>query len=159
MAAPTGTRVPFRIYKFESTSSNVSLYNKIPSASSVSFLDVVTEDDVDFTKSQPTVEVSLEAFQYKYEISGGDSISLDAYLDKGTYVDHYWYVIAPKDNKRWYIRKAPNQRHGTNREIFEFYVSPQRIEPSFEKLQSETKTRGGWEIQHWGSRLTEVQGV
>lgn len=42
-------------------------------------------------------------------------------------------------------------------EVFEFYINPQHLTPSYRKLQTEIRTRGGWEVQHWGNALTEVR--
>ena len=39
---------------------------------------------------------------------------------------------------------------------FEFYVNPQRVTPVYQKLQTPIRTRGGWEIQHWGDALTDL---
>lgn len=45
--------------------------------------------------------------------------------------------------------------------VFTFYVNPQRLTPTYQKVQTEVRTRGGWEVQHWGDALTElrVEGV
>jgi hypothetical protein len=43
-----------------------------------------------------------------------------------------------------------------SREIFTFYVNPDRITPRYQKLQTEIRTLGGWEIQHWGNQLLEL---
>jgi len=42
-------------------------------------------------------------------------------------------------------------------EIFEFYLNPQHIVPNYKKLNTEIRTRGGWEVQHWGNALTDLQ--
>jgi hypothetical protein len=39
---------------------------------------------------------------------------------------------------------------------FEFYLNPQHITPKYTKNITELRTRGGWDIQHWGDALTEV---
>jgi hypothetical protein len=40
---------------------------------------------------------------------------------------------------------------------FEFYVNPDNITPSYKKLLTEVRTRGAWEIQHWGDQITEIR--
>ena len=40
--------------------------------------------------------------------------------------------------------------------VFDFYVNPQRITFNKQKLITEVRTRGGWDIQHWGEQLTEI---
>ncbi len=58
----------------------------------------------------------------------------------------------------FYIKKS-NELEDTKSvtQIFEFYVNPNHITPSYRKLVTEVRTRGGWEIQHWGEALTEVR--
>jgi hypothetical protein len=63
-------------------------------------------------------------------------------------------------NRRFYI-DTPGGKYQSmsfdKEETFEFHVNPQRITPSIRKLQSEMRTRGGWEIQHWGNELEELR--
>lgn len=40
---------------------------------------------------------------------------------------------------------------------FDFYLNPEKITPVYRKLTTELRTRGGWDIQHWGNALTEVK--
>ena len=40
---------------------------------------------------------------------------------------------------------------------FIFYVNPQHVNPVANKRLTEILTRGGYEIQHWGNALTEIQ--
>lgn len=41
-------------------------------------------------------------------------------------------------------------------EEFTFYINPQNVRVSYQKLVNEIRTRSGWEIQHWGDQLTEI---
>jgi hypothetical protein len=41
--------------------------------------------------------------------------------------------------------------------VFEFYLNPANFTPDYKKLITEMRTRGGWEIQHWGQALTEIR--
>ena len=40
---------------------------------------------------------------------------------------------------------------------FTFYVNPQHVNPVANKRFTEILTRGGYEVQHWGNALTEIQ--
>lgn len=40
---------------------------------------------------------------------------------------------------------------------YTFYVNPDRITPIYQKLQTEVRTLGGWEVQHWGNQLVELR--
>jgi hypothetical protein len=70
------------------------------------------------------------------------------------------YVILDGAEKL-YIRTTGAQPDSATPQVFEFYVNPQRLSPAYQKIQTEIRTRGGWEIQHWGDALTElkVEGV
>lgn len=70
-----------------------------------------------------------------------------------------YYVII--NGNKWYIYTNQSSQN-TNPsqgpiQVFEFYVNPQRITPSYKKLQTPIYTRGGWDIQHWGDELTSLQ--
>lgn len=68
------------------------------------------------------------------------------------------YFVMTSGGEKLYIRdKNLNTNFNNAQQIFEFYVNPQRITPIYQKLQSEIRTRGGWEIQHWGDALTELR--
>ena len=41
--------------------------------------------------------------------------------------------------------------------VFEFYINPENVTPVYKKLNTEIRTRGGWEIQHYGNALTEIK--
>jgi len=57
----------------------------------------------------------------------------------------------------YYIPKTSTDLSSLNsQEIYEFYVKPDRITPSFKKLQTVIRTLGGWETQHWGNQLVEL---
>ncbi len=59
-----------------------------------------------------------------------------------------------------YISKAVITNRSNNdliEEEFEFYLNPQHLTPTYKKLITEIRTRGGWEVQHWGNALTEVR--
>ena len=69
------------------------------------------------------------------------------------------YSVKLNTGQILYIRQASSSVtvQSLARPRFEFYVSPQHITPTYRKLQTETRTRGGWEVQHWGDALTEVR--
>lgn len=45
------------------------------------------------------------------------------------------------------------------KKMFVFNLNPSHVTPSYRKVISEIKTRGGYEIQHWGNTLTEIKVV
>lgn len=60
-------------------------------------------------------------------------------------------------NQKFFIN-APSQIASTlAEEVYTFHVNPDRVTPSYSKLQTEVRTLSGWEIQHWGNQLTELK--
>jgi len=74
--------------------------------------------------------------------------------NRGVSVRYYVEVAS----KKFYFKKSQDNTDVSNSELsmFEFYVNPQRVKPVYNKLITERRTRGGWEIQHWGNALTEI---
>lgn len=67
------------------------------------------------------------------------------------------YVIL-NGAEKLYIAAAVGQKANAGLpQVFEFYVNPQRLSPTYQKIQTEIRTRGGWEVQHWGDALTELR--
>lgn len=152
-----GTRVPFKIYKFDNQNDAIANYKQELSTSR--YLYGVTTDDIRVDS------IGIEFLDVTGDMFVGSSFATNWFLRDPTRGFHYQvYYDATKRLRYifdpggwiWYVRD-PTTKALSSQEIFEFYVSPQRIDPTWEKLQTETRTRGGWEVQHWGERLTEVQ--
>lgn len=75
------------------------------------------------------------------------------------YEDDYGNSFIELQNSRIYIQDPSLQQTVLNESqvIFEFYLNPENITPNFKKLITEIRTRGGWEIQHWGQALTDIK--
>lgn len=58
----------------------------------------------------------------------------------------------------YYLRKEPEV---DTSKVFTFYINPQQMSPSYRKLITESRSRAGWIIQHWGNALTDykISGV
>jgi len=67
------------------------------------------------------------------------------------------YVILDGANKLYIRTPAMAETIADIPVVFEFYVNPQRLSPNYSKIVSEIRTRGGWEVQHWGDALTELR--
>ena len=67
------------------------------------------------------------------------------------------------ENQNFYLKSIGSvEQNNTElensiKEIFTFYINPVRITPSYKKIFNEIRTRGGWEIQHWGNALDELR--
>ena len=145
-----GTRVPFKIYQFNNESGNIDKLQA--DISSSHFVFGKTTDDVVDVGAESVLWVSQD------NLIGYSGDPISGNVQKTVFLDNVngRPYISFDDGVKWYVRQPINEVAEV-KDIFEFYVSPQRIEPTWEKLQTEVRTRGGWEIQHWGTRLTEVQ--
>jgi hypothetical protein len=81
--------------------------------------------------------------------------------------------LVQKDNQKRYYVTFQNQNYylksqdatdatqqtlsNSIQEVFRFYVNPVRVTPSYKKIVNEIRTRGGWEVQHWGNALDELR--
>lgn len=72
-------------------------------------------------------------------------------------LDRYGEPRIKVGSEEFFIRKDDTAQVGEVLDTFEFYINPQRITPTYRKLITETRTRGGWEVQHWGEALTEIR--
>ena len=57
---------------------------------------------------------------------------------------------------KFYV-KNPSVKNIVPPAVFQFLLNPQKINPEYKKLATKTRTRGGWEIQHWGNELSTLQ--
>jgi len=67
------------------------------------------------------------------------------------------YFIYFKNKKYYFSKTGAVINDNSNTVVFEFYINPERITPSYRKLITETRTRGGWDVQHWGEQLIEIR--
>lgn len=81
-----------------------------------------------------------------------------------------WYAVYDENTNpyvkvrgtKYYLQKQSSTAPSSATDIinnikgYNFYVNPDRVTPNYRKLQSEIRTLGGWEIQHWGNQLIEL---
>jgi hypothetical protein len=72
------------------------------------------------------------------------------------YTDQFGKFVILEGANKFYIRN-PEKPQQESIDVFEFYVNPQRLNLNYQKKVTEIRTRGGWEIQHWGDELTEIR--
>jgi len=157
-----GTRIPLRIYVLEESSPGT--YKMTPNPWKI--VNNKTADDI----NGETSKISSTHAGYII-LDNHDLIDIDFGSDTKRFdvfeltpeeaikasqegAPGYYYISYQSD--RYYLYNSRNEvPAGSN--VFEFYVNPERITPSYRKLITETKTRGGWDIQHWGDQLTELR--
>ena len=141
-------RVPIKIFRLEQTQSGVFDQAATRYAQGVSQTDIVTQSD-------GTETINLQQTPVNQPLA--DAVGSQVYSDQGGK-----YVVLNGAEKLYLRTTATPMPNPTSAaQVFEFYVNPQRLSPKYQKIQTEIRTRGGWEIQHWGEALTEltVEGV
>jgi hypothetical protein len=135
------SRIPIKIFRLQQTSK------VIPDNAPTRFAQGVTTEDI-ITNPDGNRYINLQ--QTPSNFIGPVQLTKVESDDVGSFV---WLDGAQK----LYI-KSPNVLN-TDKidQVFEFYVNPQRLSPTYTKIVSEIRTRGGWEIQHWGDALTELR--
>ncbi len=169
-------RIPMRIYRLTQTSNNSSTafgYGLIPLIGPWGYLQGVNADNIVFygstqgkspTINDPTVvgniflsisNIPIGTSEGVYTFSPKNFI-VKKETDTSANTERYYVEISAR---KFYI--APTQLSTSNPQsipdVFEFYVNPQHLTPNYRKLITEIRTRGGWEIQHWGDALTELK--
>lgn len=73
--------------------------------------------------------------------------------------DTGWYYVLVEERKYFLKGSIPTRLIDDTDvpDVFEFLVNPNHITPVYRKLFTENRTRGGWEVQHWGEALTEIK--
>jgi len=139
-------RVPIKIFRLQQNQSGVFDVAPTRYAQGVTQADLINNGD-------GTESIRLQQTPVNQPLAG--EVLSRVYSDAAGK-----YVILDGAEKL-YIRAANAQTNAVTPNVFEFYVNPQRLTPSYQKIQTEIRTRGGWEVQHWGDALTElrVEGV
>jgi len=157
-------KIPIRIYKIDSsevTDSGISTervdaslqaYEKLPGSR---YVQNVTEDDISMVPSRLGGAFRKIALNGDF-LPGSD---LDEYKDFTVQEDKFGKLYVEYNNERYYIRRTQLSKRpdDTGPDIFEFYVNPEHITPTYKKLVTEIRTRGGYEVQHWGNALTDIR--
>jgi hypothetical protein len=104
-----------------------------------------------FTDTDQKRKIALALSDLPGTFAGLDGSATKEVYEEGTllYVSVYGQKV--------YIRRSVPTTADDVPAAFEFYVNPHHITPSYRKLTTEVRTRGAWEIQHWGNALTEIR--
>jgi len=135
-------RVPLKIFKLVQTKTGTFDLAPTQYAQGVTTNDIITLTDGDRVINVGQLPVGLPL-----------SIPVPSLVQSDASGD---FVVNGSD--KLYIKPSNPNALGpqSNPSVFEFYVNPQRLVPTYSKIQTEIRTRGGWEIQHWGNALTEL---
>ena len=160
-----GTRVKMRIYRMQTPASTSSANVDV---STGMYLLGVTENNV--TKSTSiygtgdtvvgTIQLSTDNVPSSLVTSVDLRNPITVYSEVTQYVNataittSSLYVFI--GGVKYYILSTKVADPASLPKSFEFYLNPQHITPKYTKNITELRTRGGWDIHHWGEALTEV---
>jgi len=152
-------RILIRIFRLKASSGKVEPLS-IPNSQ---YILHHTVDDIKFEPSSTSVAGSIK-------LDSGDIPSEDPknYAKEWVGVK---YVYKDDEKNKYYILIRGNRYYLTGNisassdlqkeedipDVFEFYVNPEKITPMYKKLVTEIRTRGGWDVQHWGEALPEIR--
>ena len=170
-------RIPFTIYRLRSQDSTVDQQQNVqPTIEAYQYLVGVSEDDINRKNADPHRNSIGTIFLTKANFidSSGipdtalihdipvsyyaqSSIFLDEATGTNTEVNMTSLVVFIEGTP-YFIKRTQVDEDALDPvpDQFEFYVNPQRIQINKEKLISEVRTRGGWDVQHWGEKLTTI---
>lgn len=100
----------------------------------------ITDEQIIHTVA-PTYNINIEEVTFPVKKKDGKS-----YIEGEGGV--LFYLITPDKEGITEDDLLPNE--------FDFHINPTRVTPVYSKLVTEIRTKGGWEIQHWGNNLTEL---
>jgi len=158
-------RIRFKLYRIpQPVSYEVDKNTKEDTREIQSWQYIMNKTDADIDRSQANVSdrlvgyIQLAPQDVLGEIDDNDLINpLPVFETNNTENDQVKYIVYIGTNVYFIVRDGVEiaQLEPLPR-VFEFYVNPQRISFNRQKLITEVRTRGGWDIQHWGEKLTEI---
>lgn len=97
-------------------------------------------------------------FEYNAFEDSSDPIKYEVY--KNQISGELFIIINTVESTMYKFFIRNNTIKEQDLKLFTFNLNPNHIVPSYRKITTEIKTRGGWEVQHWGNSLAElsVQG-
>ena len=155
-----GTRIPFSIQRLKQATGA----SPADLVQGQDYLVGLTTNDIDFRQDTP--RITVKPTNLPGTTTGTAVQTVDVNHDSATGL--YYVVIDQSGSNKvplamslvyahiFYIHDPKKSVTATIPDIFTFYVNPQNFTPTARKIATETRTRGGWEIQHWGEQLAEI---
>lgn len=139
-------RIPLKIFVLRQT-SNIQTDN-----AQLRYLDNVTTEDFDRQSDGRILIPNNRGTDNTAPLANMSALS-EVFSD-----DSRGYYVMTSTGEKLYIREKNPQPFPTSvSSTYEFYVNPQRLSPTYQKIQTEVRTISGWEVQHWGDALSELR--
>lgn len=128
------------------------VYGNLPASCKSSFTNVGMYEDVLPLSESSNYVIKENYIDRQYDVSFDSNRNL-------YYIDLVLPDASGKDKfRRIYIRQSNRLAKDLSgiQSSYEFDVNPSDINPSYRKLNTETRTSSGWNIQRWGNDLPVV---
>ena len=153
-------RVPLRIYRLKRGTGVTGGFTVVPPSSKyLQGIDEgnITTDNQDGKRKIVVTVANLLGVTAGTTIIGGPAFEVQQEGDRLVVVITLSVGGVTAGAQRYNVKRSTPTATDDLPSIFEFYVNPSHVTPVYRKLVSEIRTRGAYEIQHWGEALTELQ--
>lgn len=155
-------RIRFRLYRIPLAKDIKVGDNDSITIESWQYILGKTENDIDRARADASSSlagyIQLSAENFIGDVPENALINPLPVFEQGNDEDNTVRLTLSVGSNVYYILKTQVDEEFLNPvpRTFDFYVNPQRIAFNKQKLITEVRTRGGWDIQHWGEKLTEI---
>jgi hypothetical protein len=161
-------RIPIRIYRLVDYGENSEFEGAALHINEWEFVQNKTDEDIDSSGANFAQNIVGVIELTSENIFGSTFVGTNSFVvynsvngngvkdDDGNVISIFYIVF---EGEKYYLRRKQGNVNENDiiPNVFEFYVNPERITPTHGKLITETRTRAGWDIQHWGEKLTEIR--
>lgn len=153
------SKIPMILYKvlLNNKDSILSSLESLEKPSVSNYLLNITDAELSNKSYQDKLLIDVTAINFPDGLVPFDVLEKGV-VTKEVYKDEKGEYFILFDNEKYYIQSSsPDSHFNSIKEIFRFHVNPVRVTPVYKKIFNEIRTRGGWEIQHWGNMLDEIR--
>lgn len=153
-----GKRIPLKIYKLPiSTVQKIDNFIEPELSANQYLLDKDINDVFIDSDGKKVIEIAITNLPLNTFDTTTAQLELPQTFE--VFEDNYGNFFVEIQNSRIFVQVPSFKKFLENesREVFEFYLNPESFKPSLKKLITEIRTRGGWEVQHWGEALTDIE--
>lgn len=149
------------LYKV-SISNTQDILSVLDQPSPSNYLINITDAELNPSSSQDNLLIDLSSNNFPSGFSPQEVIDKGEVTKKVQKDDNNLFYVTFQ-NQKFYLQSqeaieaTQTSIQNSVKEIFRFYINPIRVTPTYKKIINQIRTRGGWEIQHWGNDLTDLR--
>jgi len=158
------SKIPMMIYRvyLNDSQSILDNLNNLSQPSPSNYLINITDAELNPSSSQDNLLIDITSSNFPtgfapQEVIDKGEVTKKVEKDESnkffvTFQNQKYYILSQEE-----INSSQTNINNSIKEIFRFYVNPIRVTPTYKKIFNEIRTRGGWEVQHWGNALDEIR--